>query len=256
LVSFLMSLLAWANVPFTAVLSIAVVFALIQMSGVLGLLAGGDHDGDADHDVDASGHDADADADADGDAGHDADADHDHDADQENASSAGPGLLAGLGVGKVPLSIIWQTYAVAFGLAGIIGNTIYLGYARSLPPYTLAWTLPLALVFGYLVTRRLGRVLALVASDPRYEATTRKELVGHTGVVISSKISSEFGEVRLMDKTGHMLRIICRTRDSEPTIAEGREVVIVEYDKSGDHLFVAPLDEGVEPQDEGRKARP
>jgi hypothetical protein len=244
-----MSLLTWANVPFTAVLAIAVLFALIQMSGVLGLLAGGDHDGDADHDVDA---------DHDGDAGHDADADgdadHDHDADQENASSGGQGLLAGLGVGKVPLSIIWQTYAVAFGLVGIIGNTIYFSYARALPTTTLAWTLPLALVVGYLVTRRLGRVLARVAADPRHEATTRKELVGHTGVVISSKVSSEFGEVRLMDKTGHMLRIICRTREAEPTIAEGREVVIVEYDRAGDHLFVAPLDEGIEPPRASGKA--
>ncbi len=245
--SFLMSLLAWANVPFTAVLCIAVLFALIQMSGVLGLLAGGDHDGDADHDVDA-GHDADAH----GDASHDADADHD--ADQENGSSVG--LLAGLGVGRVPLSIIWQTYAVAFGLAGILGNTIYLGYTRSLPSTTLTWTLPFALVFGYLVTRRLGRVLARVAADPRHEATTRQELVGHTGVVISSRISSEFGEVRLMDKTGHTLRIICRTRDSEPTIAEGREVVIVEYDKEGDRLFVAPLDEGSALPGEGRKITP
>lgn len=242
-----MSLLAWANVPFTAVLSIAVIFALIQMSGLLGLLAGGDHDGDADHDVDASAdHDVDADHDLDHDA--DADHDHDHDADQDNDQSAGQGFLVGLGVGKVPLSIIWQTYAVAFGLAGIIGNTIYLSYARALPPYTLTWTVPIALVFGYFVTRRLGRVLARVASDPRHEATTRRELVGHTGVVISSKISSEFGEVRLMDKTGHVLRIICRTRESEPTIAEGREVVIVEYEKDGDHLFVAPLDEGAEPR--------
>ncbi|MEO5726809.1 MAG: hypothetical protein ABI134_26115, partial [Byssovorax sp.] len=184
----------------------------------------------------------------------DGDGDHDHDADQENEHSVGHGLLGGLGVGKVPLSIIWQTYAIAFGLTGIIGNTIYLSYARALPPTTLAWTLPVALVLGYLVTRRLGRVLARVASDPRHDATSRKELVGHTGVVISSKISSEFGEVRLMDKTGHTLRIICRTRDSEPTIAEGREVVIVEHDSSGDHLFVAPLDEGIEPAARRSKA--
>ena len=246
--SFLMSLLAWANVPFTAVLAIAVLFALIQMSGLLGLLAGGDHDADA-------AHDHDVDADADHDLDHDADADHDHDADQENEQSAGQGLLVGLGVGKVPLSIIWQTYAVAFGLVGIIGNTIYLSYARALPPYTLVWTVPIGLVLGYIVTRRLGRVLARVASDPRHEATTRTELVGHTGVVISSKISSEFGEVRLMDKTGHVLRIICRTRDGEPTIAEGREVVIVEHEKDGDHLFVAPFDESAEPP-RGRKAAP
>ena len=116
--------------------------------------------------------------------------------------------------------------------------------------------MPVALVFGYVVTRRLGRVLARVASDPRHEATTRRELVGHTGVVISSKVSSEFGEVRLMDKTGHVLRIICRTREGEPPIAEGREIVIVEHDPAGDHLFVAPLDEGTDSPRQGTRAAP
>src|SRR5262249_44809754 len=68
LVPFVSSLLAWANVPFTVALGVAIGFALLQMTGLLGLLAGGgDHDGDADggheadHEVDG-GHEADADA--------------------------------------------------------------------------------------------------------------------------------------------------------------------------------------------------
>lgn len=234
--SFLSSLLAWANAPFTVALGVAIVFALLQMTGLLGLLAGGDdHDAEADHEVDAD-HDVDADADGDADGDHDADADADQ-------AGIGAHLLAGLGVGKVPLSIVWQTYAVSFGFAGIAANTVYLGRAGALPTGNLVWTLPLAGVFGYVTTRLLARGLGRLISDPKQEATSRKQLVGHTAVVISSKIDSEFGEVRVQDKTGHVVRIVCRTRDAGRAIPEGREVVIVDYDRDADRLYVAPLDE-------------
>ena len=248
--SFLASLFAWANAPFTIVLAVTLVFAALQMTGLLGLLAGGgDHDADADHDVDA-----DADADHDVDADHDADADNDHDADQDqdadhdsDQQSVGHALAAGLGIGKVPLSIIWQTYAVAFAFAGIAINTIYASSTGGLPLVSLAWTLPSAAVFGYGVTRVLARALGRVISDPKQEATTKKQLVGQTGVVISSKIDGEFGEIRLRDKTGHTVRIVCRTREPSAVIAEGREVVIVDYEREGERLYVAPLDEDDEP---------
>lgn len=254
--SFLSSLLAWANAPFTVALGVALGFAILQMTGLLGLFAGGgDHEGDADHEVD---HEVDADADADGDADadHDADADQDHDADHDSDADDhgfGQQLLSGLGVGKVPLSIIWQTYSVTFAFAGIAANTVYLNSAGALPLVTLAWTLPGALVFGYLVTRVLARAIGRVVADPKQEATSRKQLVGQTGVVISSKVNDEFGEVRIKDKTGHVVRIICRTRVSEDIIAEGREVVIVDYDRAGEHLYVAPLDADDEPP--GPRAR-
>jgi len=255
-VPFVSSLLAWANVPFVVALGVAVGFALLQMTGLLGLLAGGgDHEGDADHDVDG-GHDADADADgghdADHDAEHEADHDHDadHDADQDEAPGLGQQLLAGLGVGKVPLSIIWQTYAAAFGFAGVAANTVYLSRTGALPAHNLAWTLPGALLFGYATTRLLARAVGRIVADPRQEATTRRQLVGHSGVVISTRIDAEFGEVRLKDKTGHMLRVICRTRDDRP-IPEGREVVVVDWDREGDRLYVAPLDAYDEPPGPG-----
>lgn len=255
--SFLSSLLAWANAPFTIALGVAVGFALLQMTGLLGMIAGGgDHDGDHDVDADADADadvDGDHDVDADGDA--DADADHDHDADHDEGGDQGVGhaILAGLGVGKAPLSIVWQTYAIAFGLTGIAANTVYMGRAGALPTVTLAWTVPSALLVGYVVTRVFARAIGKLEGDARQEATSRKQLVGHSGVVISSKVSAEFGEVRVRDKTGHVVRIICRTREADTTIPEGREVVIVDYDREGDHLYVAPLDADDEPPERARR---
>lgn len=257
--SFLSSLFAWASVPFTVALGVAVVFVLLQATGVLSLLAGGgdndgdadgdaDHDGSADHDVDhdADGgdHDVDHDADGDGDGdGDDADHDADNEADHAGQHGVGHQILADLGVGRAPMSILWQTFAASFGFAGLATNIFYAQRVGSLPTQALLFSLPIAFVFAYAVTRGVSRVVGKLISNPNQEATSRKQLVGQSGVVISSKVNDEFGEVRLHDKTGHVLRIICRTRPSEKAILEGREVVIVEYDRERDQLFVAPLDD-------------
>jgi membrane protein implicated in regulation of membrane protease activity len=241
-VSFLSSLLVWANVPYLVALGIAVLFALLQASGLLGLLAGGDQDADADHEADVDA-DADADADTDADADGDHDAEHEGDADHAHEGSPVHAFFVDLGVGRVPMSILWQTFAASFGFAGLALNILFRPKDSGALPSSLAWTLPISLVFGYLITRTLSRTLARVLADPKQEATSRKQLVGHTGVVISSKVSPEFGEVRVHDKTGHVLRIICRMREGERPILEGREVVIVEHDAARDWLLVAPLDD-------------
>jgi hypothetical protein len=241
------SLLAWANVPFLVALGAAVTFALLQVTGILGLLAGGGHhDGDSDHDgsgdADADG-DADGDHDADADGDHDADHDGDHDHDHGADHGAGHQILVDLGVGRVPMSIIWQTFAASFAFAGLAANMIYASRAGAVPLYSLAWTVPIALLFGYFITRAVSRGVGRMVADPRQEATSRKQLVGQSGIVISSKVNDEFGEVRLRDKSGHVLRVICRTRVGDKTIREGREVVIVDHDRDHDWLIVAPMDD-------------
>ncbi|UQA60787.1 OB-fold-containig protein [Polyangium aurulentum] len=232
----LQSLFVWANLPYAIAFTVAVLFALLQMTGVLGLLAGGDHEGDHDHDVDADG---DADVDADADADHDGDADVDGDGDHD----LGDKILIDLGVGRVPFSLVWQTFAMAFGVGGLAVNAIYLGRGGVLSPVTLAWTIPLALLFAYGVTRIVSRLLGRVIANPDQEATSRQGLVGTTGIVISTRINDEFGEVRVKDRTGHFVHIVCRTREGEPPIPAGREIVIVEYNPDNGRLFVAPLDD-------------
>lgn len=236
-------LIAWANAPFTIIGGIAVVFALLQMSGLLGLLAGGhaeggDHDVDGGHDVDG---DADGDADHDVDGDHDADHDHDHDQDAEQ-QSLGSIVTGPLGFGKIPFSIIWQTYAVIFAATGLALNARYLTAPHGVPMVTMAWSLPISLVAGYLMVALVARVFGPVLSTKDQEATSRAQLVGHEGVVISTNVTTEFGEIRIRDKSGHDLRVLCRLAEGAVVPVEKQRVVVVDYEETRGELLVAPLD--------------
>ena len=246
------SLFVWANLPFIGAFTVAILFALMQMTGLLGLLIGdSDHDADADadHDVDADA-DHDVDADADADADHDVDADGDHDADHdadddgdhEESGSLGGRILVDLGVGRVPFSTVWQAFAITFGIAGLAINTLVLGPRGVIAPITLAFTIPSALVVAYLITRTITRLLGRVLAGENEEASSRKDLIGSTGTVISSQVTSEFGEIRVTDKAGRFMHIICRIRESEKSIPSGKEVVIIDYDAKTGHIFVSSLD--------------
>ncbi len=244
-------LFAWANAPFTVAAGIAIVFALLSASGLLGLLAGGGHgDGESDHEVD---HDVDAGGDADADAGaggHDADHDVDHDADDgdddgDDQASGGRGFGAiafgPLGIGKVPFSIIWQTYALVFSVIGLAINSRFSAEDGSVPLRALMFSGPIAFAAGYGAVAALARVLGPMLSSRKEDATSRKELVGQLGVVISSRVSSDFGEVRVKDKSGHDLRVICKLARGMRAPREKESIVIVELDANG-VLFVAPVE--------------
>ena len=242
---FLQSLFVWANLPYVIVFTVAILFALLQMTGVLGLLIGGsDHDADADHD-----HDIDADADADHEVDADADHDHDHDADHDHdhGASLGGKILVDLGAGRVPFSVLWQTFAVTFGMTGLALNTLHFGRSGALATSSLALSLPASLLVAYLVTRTASRLLGKVVAPAGEEATSRRNLVGCSGVVISSRVTSEFGEIRAKDRAGHFVHVICRIREGETAIGAGREVVIVDYDPKDGCIFVAPLDDDAPP---------
>lgn len=214
-------LFAWANAPFTIAAGVAILFALVQATGILGLLAG---DGD---------HDADVDADADADT-----AEQDHDIDGEDDHGIGAILFGPLGIGRIPFSLIWQSYAIVFAITGLVLNAHY-----PIPPiYTLAWTIPISLLTGYGAVTILARALGPIFSSKAQEATSRKELVGQVGVVISSTVSREFGEVRVKDKSGHELRVVCKLAEGERVPAEHEQVVFVEHDDATG-LLVAPLND-------------
>ena len=111
MLSALAYLTSWGNAPFSIAIGVAALFSLLQVTGVLGLIAGGA--GESDHDVDGGGDGAgdgggegggETDADHDVDADHDADADGDHDADGESRGLAATALEP-LGLGKIPYGL-------------------------------------------------------------------------------------------------------------------------------------------------------
>jgi hypothetical protein len=189
---------AWANAPFTVSFGIATGVAALQASGATSLLVG-------DHDADGEGEGAE-------DAGEGADEGPSHDA---------------LGIGRIPSSLAWQTGAIAFAIAGWALNARWLPGGEP-PPTTLLWTVPAGLVAALASLAGAARLLGPLLSPP--EATSRSALIGREGVVISSRVTPEFGEVRIRDDLGHDLRLICALAPGAAEVGEGRAVVVVDVD--------------------------
>ena len=234
-------LVAGANGPFTIAVSVALLFTAVQASGLMGLLGGNDdhdhdHDGAADGDADGDG-DADADGEADHDGDHDGDHDDDHDGGDDDAGMMAR-VVGPLGVGKIPLSFIWPSYLMTFGITGLVANSAWVGQA--IPLWNLAWTLPLGLVLAYAVVAVVAHFLTPILATKEQEATTTAELSGLEGVVISRAVTPEFGEIRIRDRSGHVLRLPCRLVPGHPTVSEGQSVVVV--GKEGAWLKVVPFD--------------
>jgi hypothetical protein len=216
-------LLSWGNAPFAAALGVVAAFTILQVTGVLGLLAGDastDHDVSLEHDVDL-----------------------DHDADPDGAPAHGS-FVGWFGFGTLPLSMIWQTFALIAAIAGVLMNLGYMGRPGGPPIHTLLWTLPASAIAGSLAVAASARWLGPILGSRENDATRRDQLVGQIGVVISSKVDSSFGEVRIRDKTGHDLRVVCRLGDAARSVPREREsVVVVDCDERG-ALVVEPLDDG------------
>jgi hypothetical protein len=202
----------WANAPFTIAAGIAALFALLQATGATRLL--GHHDVAHDHEL---AHDH---------VSHDHAEDHEHDAEH-------PAL---------PLTLSWQVFSIVFAVTGFALNALYADAGRALTAFTLLWTMPSSALAGSLALRGLARLLRPVLATKAQEATTRAELVGHVGVVISSEVRPDFGEVRIRDKTGHDVRLLCKLAEGHAPAREKESVVVLEYDRERDELFVAPID--------------
>jgi membrane protein implicated in regulation of membrane protease activity len=96
----------------------------------------------------------------------------------------------------------------------------------------------------------VARVLGPVLCSKGQEATSRAQLVGQIGVVISSVVDESFGEVRIRDKTGHDVRLVCKlSKGSGAPVPENKSVVVVDYDDEHGDLLVEAFED-----DEPRRA--
>ncbi len=229
-------LVAWPNVPFTVAVGATLLFALVQASGLAGLIGGHDADGgdaDADADADVDG-DVDADADADGDTDSDADGD---DADGENWAVK---LGSSFGMGRLPLSLLVQVFLVVFGVCGLLLNVAFVS-SGAIPFWTLFYSLPIATLVALASDAAMTRVLAPIVDDKLQAATKRSALVGSIATVISRQVTEEFGEVRIRDRSGHDLRLVVKmAKDGAgEALREGQEVLVVDVDARGTPLVSA-----------------
>lgn len=224
---------SWYNLPFTIMLSLCVLAAVLQLVGL-------DTDSDADADFDL---DADIDADIDIDTDLDVDADADIDADGDMDADDVPGalaLLAFLGVGKAPLLVVLVILLGSIGAIGWTLNSIVLSILENYPDWGLTAVFPLALIAGSFISSRTARLIGRALPSVSTTATAAVGLIGRRGTVISPRVDEKYGLVRVRDASGTLINVFAISHDSE-TISGKSEVALVDYDAEKKLYTVAPI---------------
>jgi hypothetical protein len=228
-------LLGWWNLIFVAPFAVALVYLFAATISGVGM---GDGDADADADADADVHGdahADADADADADAEADADSAASNEAEQAPAHAA---VLAWLGVGRAPLSLIALVLVLTWGAAGFVANAVVRPHA--------GWeaarvSVPVALAAGLLVTRSMVLLLARFIPLNQNLAMRRGDHVGEEGQAIHG-IDERFGLVAVRDGHGDLKQLPCRVAAGVEPIPRGARVRLVAYRADERVFFVRRTD--------------
>lgn len=217
--AFLTFLFAWYNLPFTLMLVLGVILAVLQLFGL-------SHEGDAEADADVDA-DVDGDIDAEADTDLDHDMAHDHDVSREMHSDFS--WLAFIGIGKAPLMVVLLIILMSTGLLGWFFNGVAVGMLGSFPALLLLATFLVSLVVGSLVTSRVARFIGRALPPVNTTATRAQALVGRNGTVISPFVDGRYGMVRLRDDGGTLISLFAITEDEQP-IARGESVILLSYD--------------------------
>lgn len=231
-------LLAWHNLLFLLPMGVSVFLlglsALSAMDNVSGNGDGADSDAgdpaDGDNpDLDGDAGDLDGDADTDAEGG---ETDSEQNSDENNGGKAtGNGVAGLLGIGKAPASLVWNVFALTFGVAGFLANRIFAPEGAA----TLMQILPsmgIGIVAGVVAAR--GAAEAAVRLMPRgaTKAISRKALYGLTGRVLFT-VTETGGRIRVYDEHGGMHDETCRVALGKPEIPKGTTARIVDADANG-----------------------
>ena len=163
---------------------------------------------------------------------HDHDADLDHDADHDHDA------------GGIPLAIAMPLGLTAFGFSGLFASLAFGGIGPDWQTFEEIKILP---VLALAITGAWGalaistRVYKRYLPDNVHTASDRRDLLGLVGTVISKRVDTEFGQVRIKDNFGHELEVPCVALDRERSAANGEEVVLVEWNAKQNRFKVVPF---------------
>lgn len=256
-----MQLLEWWNLIFELPFLVAFVIVLVMATGAvpMGEASGEtDHDLQVEHSVDmghdvghdlghdmghdlshdvAADHSADVSHDLHHDIAHDAGHAGDHAADAEHHSSwSFVQLLAALGIGQVPMALIFMSLSVIWGFVGWTSNQV-LGEVVKSPVVFVPISVLLASIGSVGFTRYLARGLSRLIPSVETYGVTRERLLGKTGEA-RYPISETFGEALVRDRYGQLHLVSCHTLPGKEVIPSGSKVVLYQFDSDQDVFYV------------------
>jgi hypothetical protein len=161
--------------------------------------------------------------------------DHDIDGDgHPDIAGDHPGLLTAFGIRRVPISVFVTTALFAFGAIGSALNLL-LAPLLKVPLVYGSASIAIATLGALVVARGVARAVARFVPHVESYAIEKHEVIGSLGVA-ETRISRQFGIVRVSDRTGSLMQLKCRAL-AEP-ILRGREVVVIDYDADSDFYTV------------------
>ena len=197
------------------------VAVLLLLLSVFHMSDGDGGDGDASDGGDADGGDADG--------GEDGGDDTDTDEDTRSASSGG--ILGLMGVGRAPLSIVLETFCMAWGFCGYWANQLLV----RVPEPTFGEMLPalgVALAGGVIGARWASELLARMLPKEESRVVSREALFGLTGRVLFP-VTEKGGRIRVYDAHGGIHEESCRVGPGGASIARGRRALVMDRDAHG-----------------------
>ena len=234
-------LVQWWNLPFTIPFGLAVVYLLFTAFGLV--TAGADAEFGPDSDV---GAEVEVDADAaasdvqDADASDQAAPSHPEYVAEPRAIEQEPARIARIldffGLGRVPLTIIIQTFFLIWSFAGWTATSA-LSRVFATPWLFFVPSLLIAGVVAVLLTRVVARPLARWMPSTETYAVGKQQLVGRIGeVVLPVTVTS--GTVQVHDTRGNLHQIACRVGGEGVELPRGSEVIVVSFEEAANRYLV------------------
>lgn len=230
----LMSLFEWYNLVYTLPFGLAVLLMIVSALG----MGGQEHDLDHDHDADLD---------------HDFDHDADHDVEAEPGHSGGHGgeghdapvvhtLLSLLGVGKVPITVLVQSFLVSWAVIGWNVN-IWLAKALKVPEAFILPSVGISFCGALASMRLLASLFHKLMPGSETYAKGPLDLLSATGTAVF-KIDRAGGYADVYDDTRTLHRVHCRSQSG--VLPRGSRVMLVDYHSDGTYE-VRPVNEHGEP---------
>jgi len=151
-------------------------------------------------------------------------------------------VLAFLGVGKVPLTMILIPLLITWGMTGCICNYI-ITQTRKPPhwPFMLG-SIVIAATVGVIIAKLFAGTISIILPTAERGATSKKELIGKTAKVTSGQVTTSFGRARLRDDYGNSISLYCKIQRGKKVPQKGDEVILLDYDAEDRKFDVEKFD--------------
>ncbi len=151
--------------------------------------------------------------------------------------------LVWLGMGQIPLTIVFEVLFLSFGIIGLFVNSIWSAIS---PDITVALSLPIAVVLSLVGSMTIThKVAGWIARHLPSESTISRPAggwEGTTGIAVST-ITNAAGQVRV-EGVGNIPDALINVKSQRPdaTIQRGTPVVVMDYVPETNSYTVIPME--------------